>query len=372
MKKVLFVATVGNFFNFEKSDMDILEDFGYEVHCAANFYDGDSGLNETDNRILHQIDFNRSPYSKQTIVAYRQLKALLSTEHFDIIHCHTPVGGILTRLAARQYRNYGTKVVYTAHGFHFYKGCPFKNWIFYYSIEKLCSRWTDLLITINTDDYKIAKDKLLAKKVTYIPGVGIDLEKFSYSNEVRIKKRTELGLNNEIMFLSVGELSERKNHRAVINVLKQLKDDNFKYFIVGEGSLDKELKNLINSVGLENKVFLLGFRRDVAELCNAADIYLFPSFQEGLPVALMEAIACKCPVIVSDIRGNRDLVKNSEFRFPVLSESEKLYDLLEKNIRQFNRNSWKKEIEDNYNVLNAFSKQAVQEKMRVLYKELCK
>lgn len=370
MKKALFVATIGSFFNFEKSDMQILSELGYEIHCAADFANGDSHLKEEGLAVLHQIDFSRSPYSKQTLIAYKELKDLLEIERYDIIHCHTPVGGILTRLAAKKYRKCGTKIIYTAHGFHFYKGAPIKNWIIYYSIEKICSRWTDVLITINTDDYKIAKKKLVAKKVVYIPGVGIDLEKFSYSKDVRNKKRLELGLKDETMLLSVGELCERKNHRAIINVLKQFKDENFCYFIVGEGSLDKELQNIVNSLGLENKVFLLGVRRDVAELCNAADLYLFPSYQEGLPVALMEAIACKCPVIVSDIRGNRDLVKNSEFRFPVNHESEKLYNLIAKNIRHFNRNNWTQEIENNYNVLKAFSKQAVQEKMRVLYKEL--
>jgi glycosyltransferase EpsD len=81
-----------------------------------------------------------------------KLKNIIADNDYDIIHCHTPVGGALARIAARNYRKRGTKVIYTAHGFHFFEGSPVKNWILYYPLEKWLSRFTDVLITLNSEE----------------------------------------------------------------------------------------------------------------------------------------------------------------------------------------------------------------------------
>ena len=244
--------------------------------------------------------------------AYFALKKLIEENDFDIIHCHTPVGGVLTRLAARDVRAKGhTKVIYTAHGFHFYKGAPLLNWLVYYPIEKDLSRYTDVLITINKEDYAIAKNKMHAKRTEYVPGVGIDIGKIKSVKVDRNKKRAELGIpKDSIMLLSVGELSKRKNHEIVIRTLPQIKDKNVIYAICGKGALESYLKKLADKLGGSDRVFLLGFRTDVTEICKAADIFVFPSLQEGLPVALMEAMACGLPIVCSKIRGNTDLIKD--------------------------------------------------------------
>lgn len=369
MKKALMVATVGGFFRFELSDIKILKDMGYEVHCASNFVGdqksaGVKGLNDMGDVKLHQIDFARSPFSSNTLKAYKQLKRLLSEEKFELIHCHTPVGGILTRLAARKYRKHGTKVFYTAHGFHFFEGAPLANWLLFYPVEWLCSWWTDVLLTINQEDYKRAKNKFHAKKTVYIPGVGIDLEKFRSGNVNRVKKRKELGLKKtDKMLLSVGELSKRKNHELVLKALAEIKNPNIKYFICGNGSLANELQHLTETLNITEQVKFLGYRNDISELCQSADLYVFPSLQEGLPVALMEAIACKTPVICSKIRGSTDLVKDSDYLFHT-NEATELASCIEKALSQDNTSA----VEENYNTLLAYDLTNVAVHMNELYR----
>lgn len=256
------------------------------------------------------IPFARSPFSLKNIRAYRMLKERIEAEDYDIIHCHTPMGGVLTRLAARRARKRGTKIIYTAHGFHFYKGAPLINWLLYYPVEKWLARHTDVLITINAQDYALAQKHMAAKEVVFVPGVGIALEKFSPDKALREKTRRELGVEgNCAMLLSVGELTSRKNHIRVIRALKGLDGENSKYFICGSGKLEAYLRRQIEENGMRQRVFLLGFRKDVAALCSAADLFLFPSRQEGLPVALMEAAASGLPCIANRIRGCEDIAK---------------------------------------------------------------
>ena len=310
MKKVLFVATVVGHINaFHIPYLKWFKEQGWETHVVAHAEnEQEQHINHCD--IFHEIYFTRSPFTFNNMKAYFALKKLIEENDFDIIHCHTPVGGALTRLAAKDMRAKGhTKIIYTAHGFHFYKGAPLLNWLVYYPIEKYLSRYTDVLITINKEDYAIAKNKMHAKRTEYVPGVGIDIEKIKSVKVDRNKKRAELGIPKDaIVLLSVGELSKRKNHEIVIRTLPQIKDKNVIYAICGKGALESYLKKLADKLGVSDRVFLLGFRTDVTEICKAADIFIFPSLQEGLPVALMEAMACALPVVCSKIRGNTDLI----------------------------------------------------------------
>lgn len=259
----------------------------------------------------YDVPFERSPFNLKNIQAYRELKKIIKKEKFDIIHCHTPVASILTRLCAIKSRRYGTKVIYTAHGFHFFKGASLINWLIYYPIEKICSYFTDTLITINKEDYNLAMKKMKAKKIYYIPGVGIDINKYLNIDIDKSEKRKELGISkDEIMILSVGELSKRKNHEIVIRALAEIKETNVHYFIAGRGKLKNYLLDLCKKLNVLNRVHFLGFRSDINELCIVSDIFCFPSKQEGLPVALMEAMICGLPIVCSDIRGNTDLVKH--------------------------------------------------------------
>lgn len=296
------------------SSIQAAQDIKVEYHLACNMNGCDKKNFSKDceqyHITAHQIDFDRNPLKPVNKKAYSELVDLLQREHFDIIHCNTPIGGVIGRLAA--HRVGGSYVIYQAHGFHFWKGAPTKNWLFYYPAEKFLSRYTDTLITINKEDYALAQ-KFHAKEVVYVPGVGIDLSKFQSNNNIREAKRKELGIKkDDVAILSVGELIPRKNHKIVIDAIYDLKDKpeytHIQYFICGIGELQDELKSYISERGVEDHVHLLGYRLDVNEIYNAADVFVFMSLQEGLPVALMEAMASGLVCIASNIRGNNDLI----------------------------------------------------------------
>lgn len=322
MKKVLIVCTVGCFLNFELNDIKLLNKHGYKVYIACNF----NGYEEIFNKLIAlnttniQIDFSRQPFSKNNIQAYKELKNLMDKERFDLLHCHTPVGGVIARLVGKKYRKNGMKIIYTAHGFHFYKGSSFKNWILYYPIEKFFSRYTDMLITINREDYRRAQNKLSAKKVEYIPSVGIDTKK--YLNEttdlVHKETRESFGIpQDSIWIISVGELNRNKNHEIIIRALKKLEieNKNIFYTIAGDGELKEYLEEMIRKLGLENKIKLLGHQDDVKKLLDAADIFCFPSIREGLGLAAVEAMACGLPLITSNVQGINDYNTNGKNGF---------------------------------------------------------
>lgn len=322
-KKVLFVATVvkTHINVFHLPYLKMLKEMGYKTYVAAknDFVNEPCVIPYCDNYI--DIPFERNPLNKNNISAYRMLKKVIDKENFDIIHCHTPVGGALTRIAARKYRKKGTKVIYTAHGFHFYKGAPLKNWLMYYPAEMLCSYWTDVLITINKEDYALAQRKMKAKKIVYVPGVGIDLEKYSGIAVDKEAKKNEMGIpDGKVWILTVGELIKRKNHETLIRAVFGI--ENAYLTIAGRGELYVYLQNLIAELNLSDRVKLLGFRSDISELCSAADMFVFPSFQEGLPVALMEAMASSLPCAVSRIRGNTDLFDDNSLMFDPHSVNE--------------------------------------------------
>ncbi len=311
MKKVLIVATVqSHICQFHRLLVDILHKHNYEVHVAAK-----NNLEEKNGLVLDFADkvfdlpFARSPFKPSNITAYKSLKKIIAENHYDIIHCHTPVGGVVARLAARNARKNGTKVFYTAHGFHFYKGAPIKNWLIYYPIEKLCAHLTDVLITINKEDYNLAIKKLRANSVKYVPGVGINTCAFTDAHVDVAAFREELGIPSDcILLTSVGELNKNKNHEVVLRALASLNDSNIHYAIAGNGPLHEYLIQLAQELNLSDRFHLLGYRRDIAQLYKASDICVFPSIREGLPVSIMEAMSTGLPVICSNIRGNIDLI----------------------------------------------------------------
>lgn len=310
--KILYVATVAMTMNFFPKHIQMLQEEGHTVELAANFNDRERGLRAPmleRGCVQHHVPFSRSPFSRDNLAAYRALKRLLAEKHYDIVHTHTPNASALVRLACRRLRKTGTRVFYTAHGFHFYTGAPLKNWAIYYPVERFLSRWTDVLITINQEDYQRASTAFHARQTVYVPGIGMDAKAFTAGGDTAGGRRAELGIPQDArLLLSVGELNANKNHGAVLRAMAKLEDASVFYVICGEGGKRAELEELARSLSLEDRVKLLGVRRDVAQWMADADIYLFPSYREGLSVSLMEAMASGLPVICSDIRGNRDLI----------------------------------------------------------------
>lgn len=323
-KCVLMLASVASMIDqFNMSNIDILLNMGYRVDVACNFGFGstcsDEKITELKRKLkekgveCYQVDFTRNVMNLiQDDKAYRQVRKLVENNRYDLIHCHSPIGGVIGRIVAHET---GIKVIYTAHGFHFYTGGPKKNWMIYYPIEKLLSRWADVLITINKEDYGRAKQKFHAKETKYIPGVGVNIDRFELGQEEREQnrklKREELAVPEKgFVLLSVGELQDRKNQRVVIKALHELNNPDIYYWAVGKGELFTEYQQLIEKYGLKDKVTLLGFRTDIVELCDAADCFVHPSVREGLGIAPLEAMAGGLPLISSYVNGIKDYTEN--------------------------------------------------------------
>lgn len=309
-KKVLLCATVDyHFSSFHLPYMKWFKDQGWEVHVAAF---GDMELPFTDKKF--NIPIERSPFKGKNLLAYQQLKKIIDQNHYQIIHCHTPMGGVLARLASRAARKTGTKVIYTAHGFHFCKGAPAANWILYYPIEKTLARFTDCLITINSEDYQLAKDRLPAVKVEHVHGVGVDTERFKpIGEEQRNQLRQQYGYReNEFLLFYAAEFNQNKNQQLLLESLARIKDDvpNVKLLLAGRGPLLEECQKQAVRLDIEKMVDFLGFRNDIENLLKMSDLAVASSLREGLPVNVMEAMACGLPVIATDNRGHRELIVN--------------------------------------------------------------
>lgn len=320
MKNALLITTISGFVpQFEMNDVRILQENGYIVHYASDFENPVYSINqrklEEEGLILHHIDIRKSPFQiKQNFKACRQLRKIIKEEQIDLIHCHNPMGGVVGRLAACLVKE-KPYVVYTAHGFHFYKGAPLKNWILFYTAERFLARYTNRLITINTEDYERAKKFRLQKegKLETIPGVGVDIIKFQKRKSLREQKRNELGVpEGAFHVVSVGELNDNKNHEVMIRAIAGLDDPSIYYSICGKGSNDERLRSLIKEYQLEQRVRLLGYRTDISEVLQSADCFAFPSKREGLGIAAVEAMACEVPVIAADNRGTREYMRHGE------------------------------------------------------------
>ena len=320
--KNLYTATVlSHICQFHLPHMQNLQEQGWEVHVAA--HDNlavKNGLQLKYCDKFIETPFSRSPKSPDNLKAYKQLKKLLSEEHYDVILCNTPMGGIVTRLAAKKTRKQGTKVVYMAHGFHFYKGSSKKAWLVFYPIEKYMAKKCDLLITINKEDYALAQEKFGKRtKVAHIHGVGVDEKRYHPATpEEQLAMRKAEGLSPEdFVILCTGELNENKNQKTLISAAAQLKDKipNLKVLLAGNGPKEQELRAQIQAEGLEGIVKLLGYRTDLEKVVPAVDLVVSCSKREGMPLNIIEAMLCKKPVVASHNRGHDELVREGETGF---------------------------------------------------------
>jgi glycosyltransferase EpsD len=331
-KRILLCATVDYHFNaFHLPYMKWFKEQGWEVHVAAK---GDMDLPFVDKK--YNLPIQRSPFSLQNVKAYRELKTIINQNEYKIIHSHTPVGGVLARLASRAARENGTKVMYTAHGFHFCKGSPLLNWLIYYPIEKWLARFTDCLITINEEDFNRANQHQFgADRIEHVHGVGVNTEKFKPAeNEYKKELRIAYGYNvGDFLMFYAAEFNKNKNQQLLIRALAHIKEEvpKAKLLFAGEGPLMQDCRKLAQSLGVENRVHFLGFRKDIEQLLQISDIAVASSFREGLPVNIMEAMSCGLPVIATVNRGHSELITNQqegwllqEFNPQLLSKKMKL------------------------------------------------
>lgn len=320
--KLLYVTSLsGRRINgFMRSAILAAKELGIDFTMACNMDGADKEGYEEDCKTYGikavHVDFARNPLSKKNITAHKQLSEIIRGGGYDVVHCNTPIGGVLGRICAHEVQM--PTVIYQAHGFHFWKGAPAKNWLMYYPVEKALAHWTDILITINQEDYERAKKFHLHKggKLILHPGVGVNIANFQDVEVDRSQKRAELGVKpDQTVFITVGELIDRKNHDILIDAMKKLNKSDTVLLIAGAGENMNKLQSKIDSEGLQSTVKLLGYRTDVKELLKASDCFVFSSFQEGLPGALMEAMASGLPCVASNIRGNTDALGDSPFMF---------------------------------------------------------
>lgn len=313
-EKVLFVAHMDSHIaNFHLPYLKWFQEQGYETHVASNSLEKTKEILYCD--IKHQIDFKRSPFALKNIEVYRSFKRLLKENNFTLIHAHTPMGGLIARLAARKHKN--IKVIYTVHGFHFLKGGPKLSWLLFYPIEKLLSRYTDEIITINEEDYKLAKRRLSKKAdISLIDGVGVNLKDYyQLDHPLKLKIRKSLNLDEkDFVLVYVAELTKGKNQVFLIDFMEKMvvTYPNLKLLLLGYGKEEENIRSLIKQKQLEKNILQLGFRTDVLELTNIADLIVSASLREGLPKAILEALAIGKPILASRVRGNKDLVEHGK------------------------------------------------------------
>lgn len=382
MKKALMYASVASMIQqFNMDNIRLLIECGYTVDVACNMEVGSTISDEKIAAMKQQLESEgvrvyHIPVPRKItaigniISSLSQTKKLMNENGYDLIHCHSPIGGMVCRMANRLSRHYKkAKMVYTAHGFHFFRGAPKINWLMFYPVEKLCARLTDVLITINKEDYAAAKKFHLKKNgvVEYVPGIGVDLDKLSAFPEKREEICSSLNIpTSSVLMLSVGELNDNKNQRSVVAALPSL-PDNYHYLICGQGPNKETLEALAKENGCEKRLHILGYRDDVPSVLKSCDMFIFPSKREGLSVALMEAMSCGMICFVSDIRGNSDLI--SEEAGGVRFNVESFTDELIKTINSIDDFAKYKETckKANRQKINGFSRVVVKELMRSIY-----
>lgn len=327
MKKALILASTASMIDQFNMDNIALLQREYEVHVACNFLEGNTCSDEQIRLLKQNLTKMGVPYFQidvtrnvtrlpQVFRAYKQTKKLFEKHEYTLVHCHSPIGGAVCRLAAMPFRKQGMKVIYTAHGFHFFKGAPLLNWLIYYPIEWCLAYVTDILVTINKEDHARALRQIHAKRIEYVPGIGIDTGKFQGNSGTRQEKSRELGLATEdFLILTVAEMNRNKNHTTVIKALGLLKDlpefSRMQYLICGKGELQSALEEEARQLGILDHIHFLGFRQDIHEIYSCCDMFAFLSYREGLSVALMEAMSCGLPAVCSRIRGNTDLIDDN-------------------------------------------------------------
>ena len=330
MKKVLLTATVqSHICQFHRPLVHMLHEQGIEVHAAArNNLAEKSGLSIDFVDRVYDIPFSRSPLSSSNIRAYKQLKRIIDDGDYDIVHCNTPMGGVITRFAAISAGKKGTKVFYTAHGFHFYKGAPIVNWILYYPLEILLAHFTDKLITITKEDCSLASRKF-STNVYHIHGVGVDSKRFfPFSKETVSQLRTTLGYNDgQFLVLCVGEFLKNKNQSTVIRATALLHEQipQIKLLLAGNGPMEQELKDIVHELNIDDHVEFLGYRTDTDRYLNACDMVVSASFREGLPLNIMEAMRCGKPIVASKNRGHNELIADGETGYLVDADDAKAF-----------------------------------------------
>lgn len=369
MKKVLFVATIyKHIMAFHLPYIKWFKEHDYEVHIAAK---GSDSVVVPNADKQFEVCVERNPFNTKNIKAIKQLRDLVMQEKYCLVTCHTAMGGVITRLACKKARHQiGLKVLYTAHGFHFFKGSPKKYWLMYYPMEKYLSRYTDAIITINQEDYELVKTHKFRNLQTYkIHGIGINTSRlFSVTEAKKQELREEYGYSkDDFILLYIAEHIPRKNHKFLIESMQKLVQQipNVKLLFAGRGEFLESNKQYAHELNVDKYIDILGFRKDIGNFIAIADIGVSASKQEGLPVNIMEEMYMGRPAVASKIRGHVDLIdgtnglmftqnnhdefiKQVVYMYNNLDERKKMGERAIETIQEFKLENSLKEMEDIY------------------------
>ena len=369
MKKVLFTATVdSHILHFHLPYLKMFKEKGYEVHVATNT---DDTIPFCD--VKHKVSFERSPFKINNLKAIKQMKKILLDNNFDIVHTHTPMGSVVTRLAYKKVRNkVNTRMIYTAHGFHFYKGAPLLNWVLFYPVEKYLSKYTDTLITINKEDYELAKKKFKkCRSVEYVPGVGIDEDKFNFTmtKSEKLELRKSLGLKeNDFVLIYPARLDKNKNQGMLIESMAELikKHKDIHLLLPGEDELNGYYQKMAKEKNVDKNVHFLGYRNDIPRLLKISNVAVSTSKREGLPINIIEAMYVGLPVVATNCRGNRDLIEDGKNGYLVsLNDND---DFIRKIEQIYNSSNTRKKFEKNNLIkINQYILPKISEDMLKIY-----
>ncbi len=312
MKKVLFVSNVlSHIYAFHLPYIKWFKENGFEVHVMAN----SDGQQAEGFDKYYDVKIERSPFSLKNLAAYKAAKKIIDSEKYDVVHCHTPMGSVIGRLASRKIRKQGTRVLYTAHGFHFYKGAPKINWLLYYTMEKLLAPCTDCIITINEEDFNNAKEKFESPKtkIEKISGIGVDINRFSPVEDKEALKKAN-GYEDKFLLTYVAEFIPRKNHRFFVEATKELaeKCPNVRILFAGKGELAEETKKYAEQLGVAEYIDFLGFCTNVPDILRMSDVLISASIEEGFGINIVEGMASGLPAVVSVVRGHKEMVTNEQ------------------------------------------------------------
>ena len=255
--------------------------------------------------------FNIFSHLRSTLALYKFLRK----NSFDVVHVHTPIAAMIGRLAA--FFANTRIVVYTAHGFYFHDDMSALKKYFFISLEFLFGLLTDLLFTQSTEDAESAvKFRIATKERVYAIGNGIDIHRFSPQNIKGRDIRASLGIPSDAFV--VGMICRLVKEKGIEEFLKAAKvinehNKNCQFLLIGERQTHDHaegVKHALDSAQekLKGSLILTGYRSDIPELLSIMDLYVLPSWREGMPRSIIEAMVMGLPVLATNIRGSREEV----------------------------------------------------------------
>ncbi len=319
-KRILLVANVAkeHVLKFHLPTMRRLAQRGWIVDVACH---ADEPV--PDCHRLYPMPWKRNPFAPGSLQGIRKLKKIIDEGDYAVVYCHTPMGGLAGRLAGGKARKRGTRVIYCAHGFHFYNGAPVLNWLVIYPIEKMLARKTDVIFTMNREDYGTAKSRFTKKVVVEsIPGMGADCSRIAVADRKasRQKIREEFGISDQTqLMIYVAEQTQNKNQKMLIDALSVLLKEGRDVCLLlpGPDHVDGAHERYARQKGVADRCFFLGWRDDIGDLLAASDVYTASSCREGFTINLLEAQVAKLPVVATDNRAHRMIIEDGKNGFLV-------------------------------------------------------